>query len=342
MEITQIIEDALRYPLTDYKKFLILGIPNLILGIFMAIFIGQASSLFFTNVNTNSTEFITSPEFYAFIGSSMIVMLLTFLVSIFISGIGISIMRYTFNNKNELPNIEPVKNFIDGLKSYIVAIIYFGVPTILYFILVLVIAAALGDYAGAFVLLLSILYIIAMILLAIMYIVSLGRLAESDSISESLKISAIFEKTKEIGFLRIIGIFIILTIVNIVISLIGTFIEMIPYIGLIIVCYIFYSYIFIVSFRAYALTYKDGNQTPFTQNPTVGVPEPRHDINAVQTENKIDFNPALNDEKTEPEPSTPKVENKPNSNADSFKICEKCGYSNPDFVNICVNCGNKF
>lgn len=340
MEISEIIEDAFKYPLADFKKFLILGIPNLVIAIFATLFISQGAGL--SSLGDVSEEaLLSSPLFSTFIVTFLLFVLISIICSIMMSGIGLSVIRQTIQLSDVMPDIQPVKNFIDGIKSFIVSIVYVIVPVLVYIIIVSSAASLLGDNGAVIVFIILILFIIAMIFIGILLTVAYSRLAETNSISKAWDVTEVYETAKQIGILKIFGVIVICNVLLGVLSLIGVFINIIPIIGTIIVLYLLYTYTQLVTYRAYGLLYRDKNpaqsqvafQQPYTpiennQNQQISNETQDFKNNDNHTEG-MDFERVnQNDESGE------------NTEA-PVKKCTKCGYSNPDYVNICVNCGNE-
>ncbi len=109
MKVTEIIQDSLKYPLQDWKKFLILGIIFIILNIAYI-----SRSLGEENVDLLAI----------FVG-------IAFVVGFLVNGYIFRIIKSSFDGKVELPKFD---NWIDigleGAKVYIVYMIYL-IPTIL-------------------------------------------------------------------------------------------------------------------------------------------------------------------------------------------------------------------
>ena len=117
MNINEIIKDALKYPLTDWKKILILGIIIVISGIY-----GLLSSLGITNY--------------------ILVVISVFIGAIsgfLINGYLFKILKTSLDGDNILPEFNVWKNIlIDGIKVFITFLVYIILPPlIVFFILVL-------------------------------------------------------------------------------------------------------------------------------------------------------------------------------------------------------------
>jgi Protein of unknown function (DUF4013) len=102
MNISEIIKDSLRYPLTDWKKYLILGILILIV-----------------------TTFINGP----FIVPNLII--IGYIIGFFVIGYLFRIIKSSLNGNDVLPKFYNWgEMFSDGVKVLIVGIVY-SIPAIL-------------------------------------------------------------------------------------------------------------------------------------------------------------------------------------------------------------------
>lgn len=259
MESFDIIEDAVRYPLNDYKRFLILGLPNLLLVLMIFVLGIQYMRFDIASLNQSTIQsFIASSEFSVFMSTFSLLLFFSLVVSILVNGIGISIMRKTINQDNQLPLLSLLRNLVDGIQTIVIAIIYMGIPTLVYFLLFCLVLFLTGNNNGILVGLLTILYIVAVVFMLMLYTIALGRFAETSDITESLKFRTIYDLSRKIGFSKIILTLLFLGIIGIALTVIGSIIQMIPVIGLVIYIYVISTYSFIISYRSYALLYMQG------------------------------------------------------------------------------------
>lgn len=334
MELNEVISDAFKYPLSDYKKFFILGIPNLILSIVIVVLGLQIDGL---DSFTSTDSLLSSPLFTTFLATFLVFLLVAIISQIFMCGIGISVIRNTHKFSHELPDLEPGKNLLDGIKYIVVSIVYGIVIGIISLIIFFILSAILGDSSASFLLSIIILFVI-LVITSILLIISFNKLAETNSISEALNISNVYNIAKDIGLLKIFGTFFICNIITGILISIGEVIDLIPIIGSIIFYYVILTYTQLVEFRVYGLIYNNHNQNSNTyQKPSMDF-TPNNTIEDY-TENQVnDFQPATN--VVENDVAGEVNTEIPETNATGITKCRKCGYSNPDFVNICVNCGN--
>lgn len=341
MNINDIINDALHYPLSDYKNFLVLGLPNLILSIVFFVLIIQAVGLDSIS-NLPPESIISSPIFTRFIYTIMLFIIVSFIGVIIIEGIQISVIRETIRGNDVLPKLKVVDNFVDGLKCLVLSIIYFMVITLIYIVLSFISITLFKDYAGFVIIILTVLLIITMIFLSFIFITALCRLAETNSLGEALNIRNVYEISKNIGFRKIFAVMVFSILLSFVISIIGSVLGYIPIIGFFISSYVLYTFLLLASSRSYGLMYRkylnrnrvlpgDFGQT--SANATVvkkdemvkddvqghSVPQTGFDFQQGNEENVVDSDVSMT----------------------TLKKCGICGYSNPDYANVCSNCGNK-
>ena len=239
MEVIELFKDSLKYPTKDWNKVLILGILFLIVGI--------------SNILQNNSQFFNDNPVISII--ILVFALISMITYFIISGYSLNITRKTIALEEEIPNLEWSKNIIDGLKVFVIEIVYLIIPFIITFItayftgalnyLIQIVSYAIIHGTAATIpqsLLLNalssfmIVILVGIILFIIFYLLSIiavARLAENDSLVAALNMKDTFNKIGEIGwgnyiiwfilFIAIcIGIAIILIIVfSILIFIIG-------------------------------------------------------------------------------------------------------------------------
>ncbi|MDO5826596.1 MAG: hypothetical protein Q4Q22_09450, partial [Methanosphaera sp.] len=103
-----------------------------------------------------------------------------------------------------------------------------------------------------------------------------------------------------------------------------------------------YSYTVLVTFRASGLLYRDKYEKAYSQN---AFQQPYTPIGTGQVQNvdnqTDNYNPN-NEENLDFQNNDIDIVNQTNENPeDLLKKCSNCGYSNPGYAKICVNCGNE-
>ncbi len=252
MELKEIIVDALHYPLKDFDKFFYIGLFNLIIMVFTSVL---ALNMF----TTNDFMYYTPPMYMVFLFLFFIVAII---IGLILSGISLDVIRKTIKNDNDLPTISLKNNIVDGLKYIIVAWAYVFIPTIIYTVLVVLFSAMGEDIGVIFIILFTIVYLVAIVIISFLLVVAQGRLAETDSMGEAISIKNVFELTKKIGFVKIFLVMLVAFIVMFVISLIGGIISFIPVVGNLINALIFSTFSMLFIARVIGLLYREAE----TQN----------------------------------------------------------------------------
>ncbi|WP_323736179.1 DUF4013 domain-containing protein [Methanosphaera sp. ISO3-F5] len=316
-----------------------LGLPNLVLSIFFFVLIIQAVGL--DKISDLPANMIfSSPLFSTFILTTLLFIVVLIVCTVIMMGIQLSVIRETIMGKDILPNLDPGKNFVDGLKVTVLSIVYIAVPVIIYMLIVFGLLYLLKDNAFIGVILITAVLLIVSILLSIVLVVALGRLAETDSLQKTLEFGTVYEMTKVIGFGKIFLIIVFSILLNLVISIIGSVLGLIPIIGFFISTYVLYSYNFLVMSRCYGLLYRDnfGARNDYPNNAIV---QSNSDLKVGNNDE------TLSDEELVREKiDNGKLDYQPDNDSkdtsvNEIKKCSNCGFSNPYYVNYCSNCGNK-
>ena len=228
MKIGEIVKDSLRYPFSDWKKFLILGI---------VVLLGSISSITRIYVPVNTTNLFLT----------LVLGIIGFIFGFLQRGYFFRIIKTSLNGVAVLPEFNSwIEMFKDGIKLFIVPIIYF-IPAIL-IILVLAVLSFKSNPSTV----ISILYgaiiwsliggntintfivwagtwgIIAILYCILIFPISLIAIAymiENDSkLSEAFKFHNILDKIKIKGVSRLIIWYIMTGIVFLILMLIFTII----------------------------------------------------------------------------------------------------------------------
>ncbi|WP_273475754.1 DUF4013 domain-containing protein [Methanobrevibacter woesei] len=254
MSISSIFNDALRYPLNNVSKWIILGIIVIIASIsYLLVMFG---------VTDGTIQAVAS--------------LINFIVMFIVVGYTLSITRDTIHGYDELPSFDIIKNFIDGIKVAVLSLIYMIIPSIIFFILLFATGAVnacsqavevsmaggalssdlafnlIGSIGLTFIISL-IIYIIFMLFATIAYC----RLADTGSFSQGFSFSGIIDDIRRIGVGSYIVWWIVLVILIVIILLIAMFVAIIPYIGYLICLLFIASFVYIFIARATGLIYSN-------------------------------------------------------------------------------------
>lgn len=260
MEVTKIFEDALKYPTKDFNKLLILGVLAIVALIPMVLV--YVTIFLSGGFNIQSLSVVV-------IALGILTALFLILLEIIYGGYGLSITRKTIALEEEIPDFDWIKNIIDGLKVLILGIIYSIIPAIVagitgFFVIgPNIVMGSFQPSPEMFTSLISsflvvgIVWIILAIIFQLFYLVSVARLAETDSLVDALNIINIFDKIGEIGWGNYIIWVILAGIILFVISAIMSVISIIPIVGSVIVLLLGTPYILMFSSRALGLIYNE-------------------------------------------------------------------------------------
>lgn len=186
MELMEIVRDALVYPFNNIKALLIYLVLGIILGI---VVIGSFSAAVVSFQADNAL---------AFIGSGILGIIFALLIGFVISGYELDIVKYGIQRDDDAPNVDFVRQFINGVKLFIVNIVYMIVPIIIGAILAVIFQHWLS----------SLIMIVLSIIFALALLMAICRLAKTEDLSNALSISEAIEDISRVGYLNVI-IFII-------------------------------------------------------------------------------------------------------------------------------------
>ena len=258
--------DAVKYPISDIRKFLI----------FCVLIIIMSLSTILPSYGLNDGTL------------SIILSLVTLIVSFIVLGYSLDVLKGGTEGDEALPDFDYVKQFVMGVKAMIIDIIYFIIPAII----VLIVASASGLFSSftkivyasidamskdannltmimtsipnstmsTFTNALTVTLIVAVILFIIfslMAFTGMVRLAKSGSGVEGLRFREIFKDMSKIGFVNIIVTLIVIYIAALVLSVVLGLIGLIPYIGVFISIFVGVPFIILFSHRAIGLLYAD-------------------------------------------------------------------------------------
>ena len=261
MNISEIIKDSFRYPFSDWKKFLILGLIIIIYRIS-------------TNIMNNS--------FNLHNGFTYQFLFIALLINFFILGYFFKIIQYSLKNTKELPQFRNWVNlFKNGFKLTFIGLIYSipaTLPLILFtssislfnfysyqpdFITIIVIAIGRGHLYSLW-FFVNIFYFLILFPISLMAISNMAK--NGNKLSYAFRFKEILDKIKNIGWIKFYSWYILTTIIIYLIVLIGLLIVVIldlihnyPYYDALIIPLILIPYNYIFFSRSLALIYKSDN-----------------------------------------------------------------------------------
>ena len=258
--LIDLFKEALVYPTKDYKALVIFGVIFLIANL--------SSVLIAWNIEING----------AVISLLAIISLILYFVT---EGYILSVLKETINLGDEIPALNILENFIDGLKLLVVQIVYYIIPTII----VLLVGWVSGTYSAMAEILafigntisdtvdpsmaisavpqftgLAITGIVAIILYLIFGLlleIAMCRLAKYGDIGEAINFKEVIADIQAIGIGRFIAWFIILFICALVLGFVLGIITSIPYIGVLVAFLVGAPFIALFGARALGNLYAD-------------------------------------------------------------------------------------
>jgi hypothetical protein len=198
MELGEIFSDALSYPLQNIKALVI----YVILGIILGIAIGGTLAAVMAG--------IAAENFLAVLGSGIIGIIIAVLIGFVISGYELDIVKYGIERDPGAPGIDIVGQFINGVKYFVVGIVYMIIPIIISSILAIIFQHWLS----------MIISIVVGIIFALAMIMGECRLAKTGDIGYALSIGEAIGDISRVGFVKVVLFIIILFIITFILALI--------------------------------------------------------------------------------------------------------------------------
>ncbi len=236
MEIGEIISDAAMYPINNVKALVI----YVVLGIvaFLALIItgvgligaGEATGLLSGGLGI----------------LGIVGIIIAIAIFALIAGYMLDVIKIAINREDNAPEIDPVRQIINGIKLFILSVIYMIIP-----IIVMAILSAINETLGL------ILGFILLIAFSILLVIAQCRFAKTESLGEALNIGEVINDLKEIGIVKVLAIIIIIGIISYVLSAIATGIGNFSEIIGAILSGIVTIYTTFLQSRAYGLLYSD-------------------------------------------------------------------------------------
>lgn len=232
MDMGEIIGDAFKYPVSNWKRLLILGVIVLISQFSMEIIMGYGNVY-------GLLYFLLIPALVA---------------SILILGYQLRTIRTSIMGENEPPEFnEWTKLFLDGLRLFITSLVYGIIPTIVLvvgFIMLLVGSSGIG-------VIILLLGAVLFIIVGIISVMAISNMAYYDEIGAAFRFGEIRERIESIGWLRYILMLILLGIFYIILAVVAALVTMIPFAGLVLASLIIYPFMYLFMYRAYGLIFRE-------------------------------------------------------------------------------------
>jgi len=266
MDIVELFKNSLIYPTKDWNKFLIFGVIILILSILSIL----------------GAFGLVLHQYIAVDILAVISFILSIVLILIIFGYALSITRETINNEDgDMPELDLLTNIIDGIKVFILHIVYYIIPTII----ALIVAFATGAFNNLYQLMLlsiasgsstipqdlllslgfsviTIFFVagIFFLIFSVLLLVARAVLAETGSLMAAINMVEVFKKISEIGWGTYIIWLIVYVILIFVIGIITGIFNAIPFVGIIIVLLFFKPYTEIFAARTLGLIYNESKE----------------------------------------------------------------------------------
>lgn len=191
MELGEIISDALAYPLKNIKALAIYAILGIILGIV------AGSSLVAVFLSASSKNVLAT------IGSSVLAFVVTLVLGFFITGYQLDIIKYGIERREDGPGVDFVRQFINGIKLFVVNFVYMIIPIIISVIVGMIFQNWLT----------SVITFIVTIIFALGMMMAQCRLAKTEDFGYALDIGEAIKDVSRVGLLKILLLIILLFII---------------------------------------------------------------------------------------------------------------------------------
>ena len=202
MELGEIISDALGYPLQNIKALVIYVILGIILGIAIS---GTMVGILASNASRNVV---------ALIGSGILGIIVSLIIYFVISGYELDIIKYGIQRSAGAPSIDFVRQFFNGVKYFVVTVVYMIVPIVIAAILAVIFQHWLA----------WLITVIISIIFALALIMARCRLAKTENLGYALAIGDAIGDISRIGIPKVVLFIIITAIIVIILSVIVGFI----------------------------------------------------------------------------------------------------------------------
>ncbi|MBO6109669.1 MAG: DUF4013 domain-containing protein [Methanobrevibacter sp.] len=203
MDIVEIFKDALVYPINNAASFAIYILLGIIFGIALAGTIaGIAASAMVNNI-------------IAILASGTLGVIVSLLIGFMISGYELDIIQYGIDRRQDAPSVDLIRQFINGVKLFIVNFVYFLIPVIIASILGIV----LQHWASAIIS--AIIYII----FGVIAFMGQCRLAKSEDLSYALSFSDAYGDISKVGIVNLILFVIVAVVIALVLFTVAGFLA---------------------------------------------------------------------------------------------------------------------
>lgn len=234
MNIVELLTDAVYYPINNIAALIVYGVLSIVATLVLVL----------TGVGSFSAE--AANNAFASGGIAFIGIVIFILILFLIDGYALDIIKYGIERSEASPSIDVVRQVLNGIKLFIVNVVYYIIPVLL----TVIIGFVSPDLA-------YILGLILFIIFALAEFMAECRLANSESLSDALSIGEAISDISRVGIVKllvtIVAIFVVAFVIGFIITLIGGLSDIVGSI----LMGIFSIYMIFVSKRATGLLYSD-------------------------------------------------------------------------------------
>ncbi|WP_407423213.1 DUF4013 domain-containing protein [Methanobrevibacter sp.] len=217
--ITDCVVEGLKYPFTNIKKLLGIGVLFALLSVLSTVIGIKSFDIFRMSIhlveNTNGTvsqipfSQLPAGDIYLVVGLSVI----SFIVGLFILGYQYDVVKFSIDKKADLPGFNDIAGLlVRGIKYLIVAVAYYIIPVIVW-----AVGIAFAGDSSVFIivsLIAGLLFIIAYFLM----IMAVNNMVAYDSIKKAFDFREITDNIANLGWGKYIGTVLFTVIVMMIIS----------------------------------------------------------------------------------------------------------------------------
>jgi len=210
MDVIEIIKESLVYPTNNLMALLIYIVLCVIAALVLVTTVG---GLYLGSTLKN--VLVTGV-------SGIVGIVVAIIISFLISGYMLDVLKLGIQHSNDSPRIDFSRQVINGLKLFIVDVVYLIIPAILFVVLSMIFAQWLAVLLG----------IIISIIFAFVLVIAECRLANTENLSDALAFGDAFNDLQRVGVVNIVQLIVILAVVFFVVFLItGAIGQLNAYIG---------------------------------------------------------------------------------------------------------------
>ena len=277
MTIGSILKDAVKYPFSDWKKILILGIVLLLYSSHIVSYVFAMIFCEFSNISGLSNVVIGD----MFFGIAQVLFdLIGILILFFIFGYYFRIIKSSLDGSFELPKFTHWKEmFNDGIKVYIVFVVYL-IPILIFTLIagsleIITYPAPISQFtsfsgtfvssvsAGEWIIVLLTLYLF--LIISVSYFAIANMVKNNGELTSAFRFKEILSKIRNIGLKKLIAFYLVAIIPVYLISYI-VFEADITYLP---ISLIIAPYLSMLIYRFLTLLYKSENESVHASTTTV-------------------------------------------------------------------------